>query len=254
MRTLFGSKRAPKRLQAPAKSMMKKLLLLWLTLFFLTAPGISSVVITIGQGFNFNSAQQILPTDFTEPAPLEAMVNGPTVSIRVIGDVSPEFVDLYTFTPTTLASYVFDVDGGANFPAVSLALYYQSGNSIILTAFSALSNQLDVGSDNLDAFLGRVVLNPGVQYYLAVARGLALPTLSAGSSTGALIRPDGAAGGFGVNNNLPEGAFPSFGSPLTNLSGFPYTINVTAETPEPGTFLLAAAALAAVVVRKRIAG
>ena len=234
--------------------MMKKLSLLWLALFFLAAPGISSVVTSIGQGFNFNSAQQILPTDFTEPAPLEAMVNGPTVSIRVVGDIHMFSADVYTFTPTALASYVFDVDGGANFPAVSLALYYQSGNSIILTAFSTLSNQLDVGSSFHDAFLGRVVLNPGVQYYLAVASGFASPTLTAGSSTGALIRPDGAAGGFGVTNNLPEGVVPSFGLPLTSPSGFPYTINVTAETPEPGTFLLAAAALAALVLRKRIGG
>lgn len=235
--------------------MMKQLSLLWAALSFLALPGISGVVLSVGQGFTFGNAQQILPTDFTEPAPLEAMVSGPTVSILVTLDALPDFADIYTFTPTALASYVFDVDGGTNIGTVSLALYYQSGNSIILTAFSTFSNQLDVGSTSTgDSFLGRVVLTPGVQYYLAVAHGFASPTLTAGSSTGAIIRPDGGAGGFGVNNNLPEGAAPSFGPPVISALGFPYTINITAETPEPGTFLLAAGALAALVLRKRIAG
>ncbi len=223
-----------------------------LALLLSALPGLAAPIFGL---FNptFSGAQVIPMSAFTQPAPAEAMLNGPTASINYGLSRFPLY-GVLTFTPDTLASYIFDVDSTFVFPSASLALYYRSGNSITLTAYSVVSTPLDVGSNFPDAFLGRVVLNPGVQYYLAVFNGLAIPVLT--GTTGALVRPDGGEGGFGVNNNLPEASdIPAF---TPSSIGIPPTVHITIETagtPEPGTFLLAGGALSALVLlRKRMGG
>lgn len=193
------------------------------------------------------TAQAIASSAFTLPVGSTVFNPPGYATATILGQNGSNDVDFFSFVSPGGQVY-FDID---NTPATfdPIIALFNSGGTLL--AWSDDSPADPGSASTLDSFLGVFTLPTAGTYYLAVSQNANFPTTALTGNETALVRPDGAFGGFAVSGVLANATF-DFSGPQPG--GAAYTLNASVQTesgiPEPSSMLLMSVAMVGAVLRR----